>query len=87
MAARLSEHTLARIDQNNGKIGCGSACNHVARILLVARRIGNDELALGGGEVTIGDINGNALFALRLQAVGKQRQIDSLPSPACVKYG
>ena len=73
MAARLGKHALARVDQNNGKIGRGSARNHIARVLLVARCVGNDEFALGRRKVTISHINGNALLTLRLQAVGKQR--------------
>ena len=87
MAARLGKHSLARIDQDNGQIGGGSARDHIARVLLVARCVGNDEFALGRGEITIGHINGNTLFTLRLQTVGEQRQIDASPSRACAKYG
>jgi hypothetical protein len=45
----------------------------------VARGVGDDELALGGGEVAVGDIDGDALLALGLQAVDQQRQVDSSP--------
>lgn len=38
-------------------------------------RCGNDELAVGRREVTIGDVNGNALFALGAEAIGDERQI------------
>jgi len=42
----------------------------------VARSIGNDELALGGGKITVGHIDGDALLTLGLQAIDQQRQID-----------
>jgi hypothetical protein len=42
----------------------------------VARGVGDDELALGGGEVAVGDIDGDALLTLGLQAVDQQRQVD-----------
>ena len=42
------------------------------------RRVGNDELALVGGEKTVSHINGDALFTLRLQPVDQQRQIHGI---------
>ncbi len=39
-------------------------------------RIGDDELALRRGEVAVGHVDGDALFALGAQAVGEQREID-----------
>ena len=42
----------------------------------MARRIGDDEAAPLRGEETIGDIDGNALLALRLQAIDQQREIE-----------
>ncbi|MNZ92720.1 hypothetical protein D3C78_1117540 [compost metagenome] len=42
----------------------------------MARGVGNDELALGGREVAVGHIDGDALLALGLQAVDQQRQVD-----------
>jgi hypothetical protein len=41
----------------------------------VAGSIGNDELALGSGEVAVGHIDGDALFPLTAQAIGEQCQI------------
>ena len=35
----------------------------------MSRRIGNDEFAFGRGEITVGHVNGNALFALGGKAV------------------
>jgi hypothetical protein len=42
----------------------------------VARRVGDDELAPRRGEVAVGDVDGDALLALGLEAVGEQREID-----------
>ena len=58
-----------------GGIAGGRAGGHVARVLLVARRIRDDELALRGGEVAIGHVDGDALFALGLQSVHDKREI------------
>ncbi|MPN30564.1 hypothetical protein SDC9_178035 [bioreactor metagenome] len=42
----------------------------------MARGVGDDVLARAGREVAIGDVDGDALFALGLQAVGEQGQVD-----------
>ena len=72
----LGLHAIARIDQNDRQVAGGRAGGHVAGVLLVARSIGNDELALGGGKITVRYIDGDALLALGLQAIDQQRQID-----------
>ena len=41
----------------------------------MAGGVGDNELALLGGEIAVGHINGNALFALGLQAIHQQRQV------------
>ena len=75
---RLGQHALARIDKNDGEIGGRGAGRHVAGVLLVAGRIGDDERALRGGEEAIGDIDGDALLALGLEPIDQQREIDIL---------
>ena len=45
----------------------------------MAGRVGDNELALFGGEEAIRDINCDALLALRRQAVDEQRKVDLLP--------
>ena len=67
MAARLGQHALARVDQDDGEVGGRGAGDHVARVLLVARRVGDDELALVGGEEAVGDVDRDALLALGLR--------------------
>ena len=42
----------------------------------MARRVGDDELAAVGREVAIRDVDGDALLALGLQAVGQQGEVD-----------
>jgi hypothetical protein len=76
--ARLRQHALARVHQDHGGIGGGGAGHHVAGVLLVAGRIGDDELALLGGEKAVGDVDGDALLALGGEAVDEQREVDLL---------
>ena len=71
VTASLGQHTTAGVDYQNGNLCRRGAGGHVAGVLLVSRCVCNDELALVGGEVTIGDIDGNALLALGLQAVNQ----------------
>jgi hypothetical protein len=78
VAPGLRQHALARIDQDHCQIGRGSASDHVARVLLVAGRIGDDEFALLGGEEAIGHVDGDALLALRGQPVDQQREVQLL---------
>jgi hypothetical protein len=42
----------------------------------VARGVGDHETALRRGKEPVGDVDGNALLALRLQAVNQQREIE-----------
>ena len=76
MAPRLLDDPLARVDQDHGQIGRRRARDHVARVALVPRRVRDDELALGGLEVAVGDVDRDALLALGAQPVGEQRQIE-----------
>src|SRR3546814_4500361 len=79
VAARLGQHTLARVDQDDRQVGGRGAGHHVARILLVPRRVGDDELALFGGEEAIGDVDRDPLLPLGGQPVDEQREIYILP--------
>ena len=63
------------VHQHHRAIAACRSGHHVACVLLVARRVGNDELACFGGEVAVGHVDGDALFALGFQAVSEQRQI------------
>jgi hypothetical protein len=52
--------------------------DHVPRVLDVPGRVGDDELAPGGREVPVGDVDRDALLALGPQAIGEQRQVHVL---------
>ena len=75
MATGLHLHAVAGIDEQHGDIGRRRTGSHVARVLLMAGGIGNDVFAAVGGEEAVSHIDGDALFALGLQAVYQQRQI------------
>ena len=64
------------VDQEHGEVGGRGAGRHVARVLLVAGRVGDDEAAPVGGEVAVGDVDGDALLALGVEAVDEQREVD-----------
>jgi hypothetical protein len=78
VAACLCQHAFARIDQHQGHIGRGCACDHVACVLFVARCIGDDELTFFSGEKAVGHINGDALFTLSSEAVYEEREVNLL---------
>ena len=81
MALGLFDDAFAGIDQNNGEVGRGGACDHVARILDMAGRVSDDEFPAWRGEVAVGHIDGDTLLALGAQAVCEERQIyDGIPT-------
>ena len=82
MAMRLREQALARVDQHDREIGVGRASRHVAGELLMAGRVRDDERAPLGGEIAIGDVDGDALLAFGLEPVDQQRVVDR-PRRSC----
>jgi len=62
VAVGLLDHPVAGIDQDDGCIGCGSTCDHIPCILDVAGGVGNDEFTVGGGKITVSDIDGDTLL-------------------------
>ena len=84
VAAGLGEDALARVDQHQREIGVGGAGRHVAGVLLVARRVGDDELALVGREEPVGDVDGDALLALGGETVDEQREVDAFVADVAV---
>src|SRR3546814_3244430 len=76
MPPRLRQQTLACIDQDHGQVGAGRTGGHVARVLLVPRAVGHDELAPRSTEITIGHVDGDALLALGFEAIDQQRVIE-----------
>ena len=76
VALGLGEHALARIDQDHCGIGGRGAGDHVAGILFVARRVGDDELARLGGEEAISDVDRDALLTLGREPVDEEREVE-----------
>ena len=72
------ELELGRVDEDDGGVAAGRGGHHVPRVLLVAGRVGDDELALARREVAVGDVDRDALLALGLEAVGEEREVDRL---------
>ncbi len=64
------------VDEDDGDVGGGGPGGHVAGVLLVAGRVGDDELAARGGEVAVGDVDGDSLLALGFEAVGEEGEVD-----------
>ena len=79
MAMGLREQPFARVDEHDREVGVGSAGGHVARILLVARRVGDDERAPRCREVAIGDVDRDALLTLGFEPVDQERVVDIVP--------
>ncbi len=79
MPARLREHSLAGVEQNDRQIRGRSAGDHVARVLLVTRRISDDEVAAVGREVAVGHVDRDPLLPLGGETVDEQRKVDVLP--------
>ena len=86
VAARLLDHALARVNQDDRHLGRRGARDHVARVLLVPGRVGEDEAPARGGEVAVRDIDRDALLALGAQAVGQQRQVEVPVAVARVRH-
>ncbi len=76
VSSGLRQHAVAGIDQDHGQVGRACPGRHVPRVLLVPRRVGDDELSLGRAEVTIGDIDRDALLTFRFEPIGQQRRIE-----------
>jgi hypothetical protein len=78
VAPGLGQHALARIDQDHRQVGGRGTRHHVAGILFVPRRVGDDELALRRREEAVSDIDRDALLALGGKTVDEEGEIDIL---------
>ena len=76
VAAALLDDAETGIHEDDREIGRGGARDHVARVLDMARRIRDDELAARRGEITIGDVDRDPLLPLGPKPVGEICQID-----------
>ena len=73
---RLRQQPLACVDEQNREFGIGGAGHHVARVLLVPGRVGDDEGAARRREKPVGDVDRDSLLPLVFQTVQQQREID-----------
>ena len=73
---RLGEHAAPRIDQEHGEVAIGRSGRHVARVLHMPRRIGDDEFAARRREIAISHVDGDLLLAFGLQAIDQQREVE-----------
>ena len=64
VAAGLRQHPLAGVDEDHRRIRGRGAGDHVPRVLLVARRVGDDEVPALGREMAVRDVDGDPLLAL-----------------------
>ena len=76
VASRLRQHTLARVDQDHGHVRGRRPGDHISGVLLVARGVCDNELALVGRKEAVRHIDGDALLTLRREVVEKQRKVE-----------
>ncbi len=76
VAAGLGEHALAGVDEDHGDVGGRGAGDHVAGVLLVARGVGDDELAVLGREEPVRDVDRDALLAFGRQTIEEEGEVE-----------
>ena len=81
---RLPLDAVARVDEQDGDVGVRGAGRHVARVLLVAGAVDDDEAARRGVEIAPGDVDGDALLALGDEAVEQQAEVGCAPPVAAL---
>ena len=75
VAPRLPLHAMARVDEHDRDVGMRGAARHVARVLLVAGTVDDDEAPRRRVEVAPGDVDRDALLALGDETVDQQAEI------------
>ena len=67
---------MSGVDKNDRKIGRRGAGGHIACVLFMAWGIGDDEFSFGRREISVGHIDGDALFAFGSETIGHQGRIE-----------
>jgi hypothetical protein len=75
MPTCLTQYACPRVDQKDRDVGVGGTGEHVAGVALMAGCVGQNVAAGGSGEESVGDIDGDALFAFGAQAVGQRGEV------------
>src|SRR5262249_3504595 len=84
MPPRLRHDAVPRVHENYREICIAGTRNEIARVLLVPRGVGDDELPRWRCAIAVGDIDRDALFAFGLETVGEERKIDALTAASFV---
>src|SRR5262249_28264137 len=77
---RLSGHAVPYIDKQQGTIRIRRTGQHVADVLLVAGRVGDNKTAALGTKVAICDVDRDTLLALGFKPVEQQRIVELVAS-------
>ena len=77
VTAGLGQDAVSRVDQEHRDISGRSGGHHVPRVLLMARRVGDHQSTARRGHEPVGDIDRDALLALRCEAIGEQGEIEA----------
>ena len=76
MPFRLFQNTFADIHENQCDVRGRRSGDHVAGVLNVTRRVGQNELPPRSGEVAIRNVNRDALLALSSKPIGQEGKVD-----------
>ena len=87
VAPRLLAQAGRGVHDHEGEVGRRAPGGHVARVLHVARAVGDDELAVRRGRVAVGDVDRDALLALGAQPVGDEGQVHVVDAAAPRRQG
>ena len=69
MPLGLGQKPFGGIHQNHRQLRRGGPGYHIARVLDMPGRVGNNKLSLGRGKIAVRDIDGDALLALGSKAI------------------
>src|SRR6185436_9352228 len=76
VALGLRQDAEAGVDEDDGEVRGRGPGGHVAGVLLVPGRVGDDERPRGRREIAVGDVDGDLLLPLGPEPVRQQREVD-----------
>ena len=82
MSPRLPDNALSRVNEHDRDVGGRRRRRHVAGVLLVAGRVGDNESPPTRGEVPISYVDCDALLAFGKQPVDQEREVDFVATGA-----
>ena len=75
MSPSLFYDTMSCIHQDEGEVCGRSSGHHIAGVLNVPRRVCDNEFSARSGEVPVGNVNRDALFAFRSQPIRQKGKV------------